>query len=49
MKLADGSFDEKKDFRDRNWAVHATPAVRDATGRALTRVPVRPEHITHGS
>jgi outer membrane protein assembly factor BamB len=31
MKLADGSFDEKKDFRDHNWAVHATPAVRDAT------------------
>lgn len=31
MKLADGSFDEKKDFRDRNWAVHATPAIRDET------------------
>ena len=31
MKLADGSFDEKKDFRDRNWAVHATPAVRGET------------------
>jgi outer membrane protein assembly factor BamB len=31
VKLADGSFDEKKDFRDHNWAVHATPAVRDAT------------------
>src|SRR5262245_53179918 len=31
MKLADGSFDEKKDFRDRNWAVHVTPAVRNAT------------------
>src|SRR5262249_15571507 len=25
VKLADGSFDEKKDFRDGNWAVHATP------------------------
>jgi outer membrane protein assembly factor BamB len=31
VKLADGSFDEKKDFRDRNWAVHATPAVRGGT------------------
>lgn len=31
VKLADGSFDEKKDFRDQNWAVHATPAVRGAT------------------
>lgn len=31
MKLADGSFDEKKDFKDHNWAVHVTPAVRDAT------------------
>jgi outer membrane protein assembly factor BamB len=31
VKLADGSFDEKKDFRDHNWAVHLTPAVRDAT------------------
>jgi outer membrane protein assembly factor BamB len=31
FKLADGSFDEKKDFRDQNWAVHCTPAVRDAT------------------
>jgi len=29
VRLADGSFDEKKDFRDHNWAVHATPAVRD--------------------
>ncbi|TYB46875.1 molybdopterin cofactor-binding domain-containing protein [Actinomadura chibensis] len=24
-------------------------AIRDATGRALTRVPVRPEHIVHGA
>lgn len=31
MKLADGSFDEKRDFRDQNWAVHATPAVRGET------------------
>ncbi|MBL8792372.1 MAG: PQQ-binding-like beta-propeller repeat protein [Planctomycetia bacterium] len=31
MRLADGSFDEKSDFRDQNWAVHATPAVRDGT------------------
>jgi len=31
VKLADGSFDAKKDFRGNNWAVHATPAIRDAT------------------
>jgi len=28
VKLADGSFDEKKDFRGSNWAVFGTPAVR---------------------
>lgn len=31
MKLADGSFDPKKDFRDQNWAVFATAPVRDET------------------
>lgn len=31
MKLADGSFDQKKDFRGRNWAVLATAAVRGET------------------
>ncbi len=31
VRLADGTFDEKKDFRDHNWAVFATPAVRGET------------------
>ncbi|MGE3804258.1 MAG: PQQ-binding-like beta-propeller repeat protein [Gemmataceae bacterium] len=31
VRLADGSFDEKKDFRNNNWAVFATPAVRGET------------------
>lgn len=31
MRLADGSFDEKKDFRDHNWAVFATAPVRGET------------------
>lgn len=29
MKLANGSFDQKQDFKGHNWAVHVTPAVRD--------------------
>src|SRR5262249_7712894 len=31
MKLADGTFDPKKDFRDQNWAVFATAPVRGET------------------
>jgi outer membrane protein assembly factor BamB len=31
MKLSDGSFDEKKDFRDQNWAVLGTAPVRGET------------------
>jgi outer membrane protein assembly factor BamB len=31
VQLADGAFEEKKDFRNYNWAVHATPAIRNTT------------------